>query len=141
MVMTVAGFLGAQTYALECRWSKVGQQYVSVGRQLVHDADPPVARQIKGDTPLPPIVELEDRVDWQVPSKHSTEVPARITLGWLYFDNVGAPIGQDAPRSGSRHPNTQLDDAYTLKRTGHAGHRSEFMIKGRMSSFFVELSH
>jgi hypothetical protein len=139
MLMSVAGLFGAEADALERGRPKVGEEHVGVSHQLMQDASSPLVREIKGDAPLAPIVELEDRVDREIPPEHPAEIAGWIALWGLDFHNVGAPVGHDAARSRTRHPYTQLDDACSLEWTRHGVHRSESTIRETAGSGRVTL--
>ena len=109
--------LGVEAEARERREPNVGDEHVGVVDEPHCDRVTRGHREVDDDAALAPVVELERRVEWKVTAEHPGELPGRVTGARLDLDHVCAPVGEDAPGSGTRHPHPQLDDPDAIQRT------------------------
>ena len=112
--------VGPEPDALQGGRTQVGQEDVRLGHQLMGQRQAALAREVEGDGPLAPVVQLEHRVGRQITAEDVEERPARVAFGRLDLHDVGTPVGQDpsGPRTGD--PDPELDHPDAAQRPAHA---------------------
>ena len=93
--------------------SEVRQEDVCIVEEPVELRHGLLSTKVEHDASLAPVVELIRRHSCLIDAEIAEEVAHGVTGRPLDLDHLGAPVGEDASRPRSCHPDRQLDDTHT----------------------------
>ena len=97
----------------------IGEENVGRFQQTLDQGPTPGIVHIEREAALAAVVEIEGRAARLSGPRERGEQPAhRIAGRCLHLDHLGAPVGQNAARGRSGHPEAHLDHAHPGERAG-----------------------
>ena len=110
-----AQFLIAQTRTLKTSGPDIGKKHVCIFSQFAQQLLSLGFRSVDHHGFLAAIVEVENRIVFDIGAERAEENPDRIAAGRFHFDDIGAPVAQDGSRARGGHIGGVFDDFDALE--------------------------